>query len=115
MYGIMAAFQPTRATLVTGGRNEGLNFGNVVGESEGTGNGDPGGGGDKGKKLECWHCGGEHLKMNCPEHSEEKDNTKRDNDGKWQSQVANDERADGKTEVKGRQLHTMFTSLVDHT
>ena len=36
----MVAFEPTRATPVSGGRNEGLNFGNVVSNSKTTGDGD---------------------------------------------------------------------------
>ena len=64
MYGLMVAFDPTRATPVDGGRNEGLNFRNVVADSEGTGDGDHGGDGDTGRKLGFWHCGGEHLKRN---------------------------------------------------
>ena len=58
MYGLMVAFETTRATPVARGRNEGLNFGNVVANSEGTGNGDTSGGIDTGRKLEYWHCGG---------------------------------------------------------
>ena len=34
MYGLMVVFNPTRAIPVSGGRNEGLNFGNVAAESE---------------------------------------------------------------------------------
>ena len=34
MYGLMMAFEPTRATPVGGGRNKGLNFGNVVSDSK---------------------------------------------------------------------------------
>ena len=30
MYGLMVAFKPMRVTLVSGGHNEGLNFGNVA-------------------------------------------------------------------------------------
>ena len=105
----------TRATTVAGGRNEGLNFGNVVADSEGTGNRDPGGGGVKGRKLECWHCEGEHLKRNCPKCAEEKDNKKKDDGGEWRDRGADDKRADRKLEVKGGQLHTMFTSLVEQT
>ena len=30
MYGLMAAFDPTRATSVSGGWSEGMNFGNVA-------------------------------------------------------------------------------------
>ena len=52
MYGIMVAFNTTRETLVAGGPNEGLNFGNVVADSETTGYGDHGGGGGIGRKLE---------------------------------------------------------------
>ena len=64
MYGLMVAFEPTRATPVAGGCNEGPNFRNVVADSETTGDGDHGGGGVIWRKLECWHCGGEHLKRN---------------------------------------------------
>ena len=32
MYGLMVAFDPTRATAVSGGRNEGIHFGNVAAE-----------------------------------------------------------------------------------
>ena len=42
-----------RATLVAEGRNKGMNFGNLVADSKGTRNGDPGGGGGSGRKLEC--------------------------------------------------------------
>ena len=38
MNGLMVAFEPTRATAVSGGRNEGMNFGNVATEP-GTGGG----------------------------------------------------------------------------
>ena len=114
MYGLMVEFDPTRATPVAGGCNEGLNFGNVVADSKDTGTGDTGGGGS-GRKLECWHCGGEHLKRNCPKRAEEKgkEKTKKDEGSKWCIQRANDKCADRKTEVKGGHLHTMFTSLVD--
>ena len=97
------------------GRNEGLNFGNVVAGSEGTENGDPGGVGGSWRKLDCWHCGGEHLKINCPKCAEEKEKTKKYDGGEWRAQGSNDKRADGETEVKGGQLHTMFKSLVYHT
>ena len=102
MYGLMGAFEPTRATLVAGGRNEGLSFGNVVANSETIGDGDHGGGGSISRNMELWHCGGEHLKRNCPKCAE-KNKNKNDDGG------ADNKRA----EVKGGQLHTMFTSLVD--
>ena len=51
MYRLMVVFYPMRATPVARGRNEGLNFWNVVSDSKGTGNGDPGGGSNAGKKL----------------------------------------------------------------
>ena len=72
MHGLMVAFDPTRATPVSGGRNEGLNFGNVVVNSETTGDGDHGGDGGIGINLECCHCGGEHLRRNFPKRAKEK-------------------------------------------
>ena len=53
MYGLIVAFEPTRATLVTRGRNKGLNFDNVVVDSEGTRGGDHDGGSIRRRKLEC--------------------------------------------------------------
>ena len=72
MYGLMLKFDPKRATPVAGGRNKGLNFGIVVTDSETTGDRDHGSGDDIGENLECWHCGGEHLKRNLPKRAEEK-------------------------------------------
>ena len=109
MYGLMGEFEPTRVTLVARGRNKGLNFGNVVVYSEGTWNEDNGRGSGTGGKMEFWHCGGYHLKRNCPKRAEEKEKTKKDDAG------VDDNGADGKTEFKGGQLHIMFTSLVDVT
>ena len=43
MYGLMVAFDPTRATAVSGGRNDGMNFGNVTDEPGTEGEGDHGG------------------------------------------------------------------------
>ena len=54
MYGLMVVFEPTRATPLARGSNIGLNFGNVVAESEGTANGYPGSGGGAVSKLDCW-------------------------------------------------------------
>ena len=52
MYSLIVAFEPTRATPVARGRNKGLNFGNVVADSEDPGTGDTGGGdGGAGRKL----------------------------------------------------------------
>ena len=52
MYGIMVAFEPTRATPLARGRNKGLNFGNVVADSKDPGTGDTvGGDGGAGRKL----------------------------------------------------------------
>ena len=76
MYGIMVVFDPTRATPVSGGRNEGLNFGNMVADSETTGDEYRGGSGGIGRKLECWHCGGDHLKRNWTKRAEEKEKQK---------------------------------------
>ena len=68
----MVAFYPTRETPVTGGSNKYLNFGNVVVESETAGDGDHDSSSGIGRKLECWYCGGENLKRNCPKRAEEK-------------------------------------------
>ena len=64
MYGLMVSFDPTRATPVSGGRNEGLNFGNVVTKYETTGGGNHGSSGGIVRKLDFWNFGGEHLKRN---------------------------------------------------
>ena len=87
----------------------------MVANSEGIWNRNPGGGCVAGRKLECWNCGGDYLKRNFPKRPEEKEKTKKDNGSEWQARGANDKHADRKTEVKGGQLHIMFTSLVDHT
>ena len=109
MYGLMVVFEPTRATPVAGGRNEGLNFRNAVTDSEGTGNGDNGGSSGAGRKLECWHYGVGHLKRNFPKCAEEKvkEKTQKDEGGEWCIRRAENKFADGKTEVKGGQLNKM--------
>ena len=81
VYGLMVAFDPTRATLVAGGRNEGLNFGNVAVESETTGIREHGSDGDIGRKLECWRCGGEHMKRDCLKRAKEKEKKQKDDRG----------------------------------
>ena len=72
MYGLMVEFDPTRPTPVSGGRNEGMNFGNVTVESGTGGDGDHGGSGGTGRNIECWRCGGDHMKRYCPKRAEEK-------------------------------------------
>ena len=99
MYGLMVAFESKRATPVSGGRNEGLNFGNVAVEYKTTGDRYHGSVGGIRRKLECWRCGGEHVKRDCPKGGEEK-GKKKDDD------VVNNKCA----KVTGGQLHTMFTS-----
>ena len=56
MYGLMVAFDPTRATPVSRERNKDMNFGNLAVESGNTGDGDHGGDSGTGRKLECWLC-----------------------------------------------------------
>ena len=56
MYGLMVAFEPTMATLVFGGRNEGMNFRNVAAKPGTGGDGDNGGSGATARKVECWRC-----------------------------------------------------------
>ena len=104
MYGLMVAFEPTRATPVAGGRNKGLNFGNVVTDYEDPGTGDTnGGGGGAGRKLEFWHCGGGAPKMKLPKARQrrKKKKTQKDEGGEWCIQRSSNKWADGKTEVKG--------------
>ena len=113
MYGLMVDLEPTRATPVSRGRNEGLNFRNVVAESETTGDGNHGSSGGIGRNLECWNCGGDHLNRNCPICAEEKEKNKRD-DGGANSKCTEVTGANGKrAEVTGGKLHTMITSSVD--
>ena len=40
MYGLMVDFEPTRSSLVSGGRNKGMNFGNVAAKPGTEGDGD---------------------------------------------------------------------------
>ena len=101
MYRLMVVFELTGATPVAGGRNKCLNFGNVVANSKVAGNRDPISGGSARRKLECWKCGGEHLKRNFPKPAEEKDKTKKDNGGEWQAWGADNKCVDGETYVKG--------------
>ena len=65
----MVEFEPTRATSVSGGRNEGLNFKNVAVESKTSGYRDHGSGGGIGIKLDCCHCIGEHTKRDFPKRA----------------------------------------------
>ena len=67
MYGLIVALGPTRATVVSGGRNEGMDFGNVADEP-GTGRDrDHGGGSITARKIECWRCGGGTYEKGLPE------------------------------------------------
>ena len=62
---------------MAGGCNKGLNFDNVVTNSETTGDEYHGGGGGIGINLKCWNCGGDHLKRNFPKYAEEKERKKK--------------------------------------
>ena len=99
MYGMMVAFDPTRATAVSGGRNEGMNFRNVADEPRTKGDGEHVGFSATSRKIECWNYGGDHMKRDCPKRAEEKEKKKKDEeDGE-----------NKRTEVTGGQLYTMFT------
>ena len=78
MHGLMVAFDPTRDILVSGGRNEGMNFGNVAAKPGTGGDGDHGGGSPTDRNIECWRCGGDHMKRDCPKRVKEKENKKKD-------------------------------------
>ena len=100
MYGLMVAFVPTMATSVSWGRNEGMNFGNVAAEPGTKGDGDHGGFSATTRNIDCWRCGGDHMKRDCPKCAEEKEKKKKDRE----------DAENKRTEVMGGQLHTMFTS-----
>ena len=68
----MVALDPTRATPLSRGHNKGLNFRNVAIKSKTAGDRDHGGGGSMGRKLDCWRCGGKHMKRDCPKRAKEK-------------------------------------------
>ena len=72
MYSLMVAFDPTRATPVSGGRSEGLNLWNLAVESKTTGNREHDSGSGIGRNIECWRCGREHMKRECPKRAKEK-------------------------------------------
>ena len=99
MYGLMVVFDPTRATAVSGGRNEGMDFGNVAAKPGTKGNGEHGGFSATSKKIECWRCGGDHIKRDCPKRAKEREKNKKDEE----------EGENKRTEATGGQLHTMFT------
>ena len=94
-----------------------MNFGNVVADSKYIGIGDTGDGVGAGKKLGYWNCGGEHLKRNFSKCAEEKvkEKMQKDEENEWCIRRADNKFADGKTEVKGGQLHKIFTSSLDST
>ena len=103
MYRIVVAFEPTRVTLMARGHNKGMNFRNVFADSEDPGTGDTSGGGNGAKgKLDFWHCGGEHLKINFPERSKEKrkEKTQKDKGIKWCIRRSINKCAYRKTEMK---------------
>ena len=65
MYSLMVVFETTRVAMVTGGHNEGINFGNVAIDSKSGGTRDVGSRGNgAGRKRERWNCGGNQLKSN---------------------------------------------------
>ena len=77
-----------------------MNFGNGAAKPGTGGNGDHDGGSATARTIECWCCGGDHMKIDCPKRAEEKETKKND----WED-VKNK-----RAEVTGVQLHTMFTS-----
>ena len=100
IYGLMVAFDPTKATAVSGGRNKGMNFGNVTAEPGTEGGRDHGGFSYTTRKIECWRCGGDHIKRNFLKRAEEKEKKKKN----WE------DGENKRIEVTGGQLHTMFKS-----
>ena len=76
-----------------------MNFGNVAAEPRTRGGEYYGGGGATARKIECWRCGGYHIKRDCPKRSEGKENKKKDGEDAENKRV----------EVTVGQLHAMFT------
>ena len=72
IYKLMVALYPTRPTAVSRGRNEGMNFGNVAVEPGTRRGGNHGGGDCRVRNIECWNCGGDHMKRDCPKRAEDK-------------------------------------------
>ena len=103
MYRMVVVFNPTMPTPVSGGRNEVMNLGNVAVEYGTGGDRDHGGDGGTGRKIECWRCGGDHMKRDCLKRTEYKKNEQKDEEGVENKCV----------EVTGGKLHAMFTSSVD--
>ena len=68
MYVLMVAFEPTRSTPVSRGRNEGMNVGNVAVEPRTGGYGDHSGSGGTGRKIGCWRVGGSLFSCVPPPH-----------------------------------------------
>ena len=85
IYGLMVAFESTRPTSVT------------------RGDGDHGGGGGAGRKIEYWRCGGNHMKRDFPKRTKDKENKEKDREDVKNKRV----------EVTGGQVHAMFTSSGD--
>ena len=76
MYGLMVAFDPTRATEVSGGQNKGMNFGNVAAKPITGGDRDHDGSSATARNIECWRCGGDLMKSDFPIRAEEKEKEK---------------------------------------
>ena len=55
-----------------------MNSGNEAVESGTGGDGDHGGGGGTVINIECWRCGGDHMKRGCPKLAEDMKNKKKD-------------------------------------
>ena len=72
----MVAFDPTRATEVSGGQNKGMNFGNVATKPINGGDRYHDGGSATARNIECWRCGGDHMKSDFPKRAEEKEKRK---------------------------------------
>ena len=100
MYGLILVFNPTRPTPVYRGRNEVMNFGNVVVEPRTGAGGYYCGVGGTVRKIECWRCGGDHMRRDCPKRAKDKENKKKDGE----------DSKNKRAEVTGEQIHAIFTS-----
>ena len=62
-------FNTTRPTPVSGGQNEGINFGKVAVKPRTEDDSDHGGGGGTGRTTKCWRFGGDHMRREFPKRA----------------------------------------------
>ena len=64
---------------------------------------DHGGGSTTARKIECWRCGADHMKRDCPKRADEKENEKKNRE----------DPKNKRAEATGGKLHVVYTSSGD--